>query len=638
MLLQRLKVNLSRLGKAYSKYQYPVIVGLITLAVSLSVNGLRSIGALESLELKGLDYLIGLRPAEPPDDRIAIVEISEQDIQRLARWPWSDAIFANLISKISAAKPSVIGIDKYLDIPVGEGRDRLVQSMKQAGNVVNITFLTNSGRGVDLPADLSEVSDAGFANVLTDAGAVVRRALLALDYDSFALLLAKTHLERTSRKTIDFHPDTKEFSINGSVIPRIKPRYGGYSNIDANGYQVLINYRGREKKFIHVSATELLLGKVDPSRLRDRIVLIGTTAVSLKDSYPTPYSTGEEVMYGVEIHANIASQLVSAALDGRSFIQAWSEQWEYLWITGWTILGGILALLVRGVSQKPIALVALAALLAGLVYWAFLLAWWIPFFPALFGLFSANIVVILYQLGREQADRSLLMGLFSRHVSKELVNLIWERRSEFLEAGRILGQEVYVTVLFTDMRNFSSSAEVKTPNEILIWLNEYLGVIASEVLKNGGMVDKYIGDAVMAVFGVPIAHDTESERSRDAQNAVETAILVAEKLIEMSKIWQERGFPETVTGIGINSGIAIAGSLGSSDRLEYSVLGDTVNIAARLESLNKEADGGKYHILISQDTCDRLEGKFKTELVGKYALRGRAAETPVYRVIKKVSH
>jgi CHASE2 domain-containing sensor protein len=633
VLLQSLKGNLSRLGSVYGKYQYPVIVGLIALAVSASINGLRSVGSLEPLELKGLDYLIGLRPAEPPDERVVIVEISEQDIQRQARWPWPDAIFANLISKISAAQPSVIGIDKYLDIPVGEGRDRLVQSMKKAGNVVNITLLNNSGRGVDLPADLAAVSDAGFANVLTDAGSVVRRALLALDYDSFALLLARTHLERTSRQTIDFNQNTKEFSINGRVIPRLKPRYGGYNNIDANGYQVLINYRGREKRFTHLSSTDLLLGKVDPSRLRDRVVLIGTTAVSLKDSYPTPYSTGEEVMYGVEIHANIASQIVSAALDGRPFLQVWSEQWEYFWITGWTILGGILALLARGVSQKPIALVVLAALLAGSVYWAFLLAWWIPFFPALFGAIAANILVIFYQLSKEEADRSLLMGLFSRHVSKELVDLIWERRSEFLDAGRILGQEVYVTVLFTDMRNFSSFAEVKNPSELLIWLNEYLGAIASEVLKNGGMVDKYIGDAVMAVFGVPIAHNTENERSRDAQNAVETAILVAEKLIEMSKIWQERGFPETVTGIGINSGIAIAGSLGSSDRLEYSVLGDTVNIAARLESLNKEIDGGAYHILISQDTHERLEGRFKTELVGKYALKGRATETPVYRVL-----
>ena len=602
----------------------------------MGIGGLRGIGFLEPLELKGLDYLLSLRPPEKSDDRIVIVEISEQDIQRQARWPWSDAVFADLINKVAAAKPTVIGIDKYLDLPVGEGRDRLVQAIKNAGNVVNITFLTNGSRGVELPADLAAVSDAGFANMLTDAGAIVRRALLAVDYDSFALLLARTYLEKTAHKTIDFNPQTKEFAIDRRVIPRVRPRYGGYSHIDANGYQVLINYRGKERKFAYISSVDLLNGKVDPSRLRDRIVLIGVTAVSLKDSYPSPFSTGEEVMYGVEIHANIASQIVSAALDRRPFIQVWNPEWEYLWIVVWTILGGLLALLVRRVTLKPIALVVLMLLLAGIVYWAFLLAWWIPFFPALFGLAASNILVIVYQLGKEQSDRNLLMGIFSRHVSKELVNMIWEQRAEFLNSGRLQGQEVYVTVIFTDMRNFSSCAEVQSPSEVLAWLNEYLGEIASEVLKNGGMVDKYIGDAVMAVFGVPIPHSTEVERSRDAQNAVATALAVAEKLIEMSKIWQARGLPEVVTGIGINSGMAIAGSLGSSDRLEYSVLGDTVNIAARLESLNKEVDGGVYHILISQDTQDRLEGRFRTEFVGMQALKGRSAETAVYRVLGRI--
>jgi CHASE2 domain-containing sensor protein/class 3 adenylate cyclase len=602
----------------------------------LGIGGLRSIGFFETLELKGLDYLLSLRPDEKPDDRIVIVEISEQDIQRQARWPWSDAIFANLITKVAVAKPTVIGIDKYLDLPVGEGRNQLIRAIKNAGNVVNITFLTNGSRGVELAADLAEVSDAGFANVLTDAGAVVRRALLALDDDSFALLLARTYLEKAAHKTIEFNAQTKEFSIDQRVIPRISPRYGGYNHIDANGYQVLINYRSRERKFSHISSVDLLNGKVNPSLLRDRIVLIGVTAVSLKDSYPTPFSTGEEVMYGVEIHANIASQIISNALDRRPFIQVWNPEWEYGWIAAWTIVGGVLALLVRRVTLKPIALVALILLLAGIVYWAFLLAWWIPFFPALFGLAATNILVIVYQLGKEQADRSLLMRIFSRHVSKELVNMIWEQRAEFLNAGRIVGQEVYVTVIFTDMRNFSSLAEHLNPSEVLALLNEYLGAIAAEVLKNGGMVDKYIGDAVMAVFGVPIPHSAEIDRSLDAQNAVATAIAVAEKLIEMGKTWQAHGLPEVATGIGINSGMAIAGSLGSVDRLEYSVLGDTVNIAARLESLNKEVDGGVHHILISQDTHDRLDGRFRTEFVGMYALKGRMAETAVYRVLGRI--
>jgi class 3 adenylate cyclase len=245
----------------------------------------------------------------------------------------------------------------------------------------------------------------------------------------------------------------------------------------------------------------------------------------------------------------------------------------------------------------------------------------------------ANILVMVYQLAVHQSERKLLMKLFSSHVSKELADIIWANREQFMEEGRIVGQEVYVTVLFTDMRNFSTAAEAQAPGETLNWLNNYLGTIANEVLAHGGMVDKYIGDAVMAVFGVPIPHSNERERTRDAQSAVDAALAIARKLEKMNDIWVSQGLPPVTTGIGINSGIVIAGSLGSAERLEYSVLGDIVNIAARLESFNKEVDGGPHHILISEDTNQRLDHNFQTEFVGKYALKGKKQETGVYRVL-----
>jgi class 3 adenylate cyclase len=144
----------------------------------------------------------------------------------------------------------------------------------------------------------------------------------------------------------------------------------------------------------------------------------------------------------------------------------------------------------------------------------------------------------------------------------------------------------------------------------------------------------------MAVFGVPIPHSNEIELTRDAQRAVETALAIAHKLAEMNNVWVAQGLPPVSTGIGINSGFVIAGSLGSAERLEYSVLGDAVNIAARLESFNKEVDGGPHHILISEDTHQRLDNNFQTEFVGKYALKGKTKETGIYRVLdmqKKVN-
>ncbi len=622
------------------RYRKQVVAGLITLITSLGVLGLRELGAWQPIELKGLDYLFQLRPSEAIDDRIVIVEISEDDIQRQGKWPWSDQIFASLINKINDAKATVIVIDKYLDIPISEGRKNLVQAIKKAGNVVNVTFIAQQDRrGINIAKDLVDISDQGFANVVTDAGLIPRRALLAVDYDSLALQAVKVYLNKKSKASIDFDPANKNFTINSNsvtkIIPRVQKNYGGYHNIDPSGYQTLLNYRGKERTFKHISAVDLLLGKVDPKILSNRIVLIGVTAVSVKDSYSTPFSTGEDtgIMYGVEIHANIMSQLLSATLDNRPFIQVWGREWESLWIVLWTLAGGVLAIFSPMVLRNLGILLILGFTLSLFVYAAFINALWIPFFPAIAGLILANTLVVSYEFSSEQAERQLLMGIFSRHVSKELVEIIWDKRDLFIHEGRISGQEVFVTVLFTDMRNFSTGAEAQQPGETLNWLNEYLGAIASVVLEYGGMVDKYIGDAVMAVFGVPIPHTSEAERLKDAQNAVGAAIAIAQKLTDLNQTWMQKGLPPTVTGIGINTGVVIAGSLGSKERLEYSVIGDVVNIAARLESLNKEVDGGEYHILISEQTLECLQNKFITEFAGSYALKGRTSETAIYRVL-----
>jgi adenylate cyclase len=657
---------LQALAAFCKKHQQTLVAVLITCGVSLGVMTLRHLGAIAQLELRTYDYLLRSRPPEPRDDRILIVAIDEPDIQRMGRWPWTDQMFADLIKQISKGKPAVIGIDKYLDIPVVDqgrnqiigrvkqilagqlpapvlqkveeaiadrGRANLVQAMQQAGNVVNVTLSPTAKRqAIPLPADLAQVSDQGFANIISDDGGIVRRALLAGDYGSFALVVANYYLYHHRQKTITFDPATATFTAGQSKIPRLNPDFGGYHREDASGYQTLINYRGREGSFATVSSADLLLGKVDPQIFRDKAVLIGVTAVSLKDSYPTPYSTGETVMYGVEVHANIASQLIAAVLDDRPFLESWSEELEALWIVLWAIAGGMTAILLSRVWLNFLALGLLGGTLVGLTVWLFNLALWTPLFPAFLGLVSANIAIIAYRLSIQESERKVLMGIFSRHVSKQLANIIWEQRERFLQEGRIPGQEVYVTVLFTDMRNFSTAAEAQKPGETLTWLNSYLSTIANEILQCGGMVDKYIGDSVMAVFGVPIPHTSEAERDRDAQNSVIAAIRVAQKLQQMNEIWRSQGLPEVTTGIGINSGVVIAGSLGSAERVEYSVIGDTVNIAARLESFNKEVDGGEYHILISEETAQRLRGMCKTEFVGKYALKGKMQETAIYRV------
>ncbi|NJK61122.1 MAG: CHASE2 domain-containing protein [Oscillatoriales cyanobacterium SM2_1_8] len=318
----------------------------------------------------------------------------------------------------------------------------------------------------------------------------------------------------------------------------------------------------------------------------------GAMAPSVKDNFPTPYETEGQTMYGVEVHANIVSQLVAAAIDRRPLVQVWPEFWEGVWLGAWALVGGITALTTSKVQQKLLGLFLMVTLAGGSAVVLFWAGWWVPTSAAILGAVLTHGFVVACELSQEQADRSVLMRLFAQHVSRELAENIWQNRESFLSEGRIVGREMFVTVLFTDMRNFSTAAEMQQPHETLDWLNTYLGAIAEEVIAQGGMVDKYIGDAVMAVFGVPIPSTTEAEWRRDARRAVTAAIEMAHKLDRLSRTWIAQGLPETVTGIGINSGRVIAGSLGSAERLEYSSIGDAVNVAARLESLNKEVDGG----------------------------------------------
>jgi adenylate cyclase len=660
--------SVGTLAKWYKKYQQIAISTGITVVTALVMLGIRQLGGMVQIELLTYDLLLRLRPPQPIDDRIVIVEINESDIQRVGKWPWSDALFAKLIQRIDRYQPAVIAVDKYLDIPVidrsrqelvaqvrgllqgkidnqlltqvlqiipDRGREELVAVIRQANKVVNVFLvpISPAEQGVPTAPDLESISLYGFANLVTDSGSIVRRALIAGQYGSFALETANLYLTRVHQRQIEFHPETETFRAGHRIIPRLNNSSGGYHHEDASGYQILINYRGKDNSFLRVSSADLLTGKsIPPDVLKGKIVLIGATAVSIKDSFPTPFSTGESVMYGVEIHAHIISQLVSATLDDRPFMETWSDHWEVVWIMVWTILGGTIAMVGKGLWWNLCLRASAISAVVSITYGCFLQSLWIPLFPALAGLLLADFAVVTYRLAVQESERKLLMGLFSSHVSKELVEVIWESRDQFLQEGRIRGQEMFVTVLFTDMRNFSTAAEAQKPGETLNWLNTYLSTIAEAVIAHGGMVDKYIGDAVMAVFGVPVPHLTEAERNQDAENAVKAAIAIAQRLEALNKQWYEQELPEVTTGIGVNSGIVIAGSLGSADRLEYSVIGDAVNIAARLESFNKEVDGGEYHILISEETKRRLPDKYVTEFVGSYALKGKTEVTSIYRV------
>lgn len=627
--------------------------GLVVPAMTGGILILRCLGLLQMLEWAALDQLFHLRPRETIDSRIAIVMIDEATIRQVG-WPISDAILAKVLDRIRQQQPRAIGLDIYRDLPVEPGHEELAAILRSTPNLIGVEKAVSDRQGpaVNAPPILKAQQQVAAADVVIDADGKVRRGLLALTspagefMEGLATTLALRYLATEGIELTVIDPDREYYQLGKAKLRPFRANDGGYVRADDGGYQLLINFRGRLDRFVRVSMTEILSNQVPPNWARDRVVLIGTTADSVKDFFLTPYSSNlsqfPEPMAGVVLHANIASQLLSAALEGRPLLRVWPAWGEWLWITTWASLGAVLGWQLR--SQKltqpfPSTYTILLGLgigtlaLAGAAYVAFSSGWWIPAVPPLLALGGATVLMTGFVAGLERADRETMMQLFGRHVTPKIAEVIWLSRYQLLHNGQLVGHKLIATVLFSDLRGFSTLAEHMDPAALMVWLNEYMQAMAQIVLDHDGVVDKFIGDSVMAVFGVPIQRTSSAAIAADAKQAVTCALAMAERLRSLNQTWQRSGQPTVAMRIGIATGPVVTGSLGSAQRLDYTTLGDTVNIAARLEAYDKTFGVGLCRILISETTYQYIEGHFATTCIGKVQLRGREQPLQVYQVL-----
>lgn len=614
----------------------PLVTGIIFL--------IRFAGFLEIIELNTLDRFFRWRPLEPTDGRIVIVGINESDIRKIGQWPAPDEKFAELLEKIKAQKPRAIGMDIYRDLKVEPGNDRLVEVYKTTPYLIGVKTLGDSEKGyaVNPPPELNELGQVAAADLVLDADGKLRRGLLFVQapngevVTSFAMSLAFIYLdaEGVIPKNSEVNPDYLQ--LEEAVFVRLRSNDGGYVGINADGYQILMNYRGPRETFQTVSMADIIDGKIPADFLRDRIVLIGATAYSLPDLFNTPYNTSllttGKGTPGVEVHANLASQIISAALDGRPLIQSWSERTEWLWLFASSVVGVILARFSPSPLWTAGGVLLGIAVIYGTGYTALIKGWWIPVIPPVLGLTGSAVAITGYLVNLERKERKTVMDIFGRHVTPKIAEAIWHERHDLLEEGELLGQEMTATVLFTDLKGFSTLAEAMEPKTLMSFLNEYMQAMAQVVLDNDGIIDKFIGDAVMAAFGVPISASSEEAIATDAEAAVRCAVQMAAKLKSLNERWAREGRATLSMRVGIATGKLVAGCLGGSVRQDYTIIGDTVNVAARLESYDKSLDGGICRILISEETRRYTEGKFVTKAIGSVLLKGRRQATPIYQV------
>ncbi|MDY6782055.1 MAG: adenylate/guanylate cyclase domain-containing protein [Cyanobacteriota bacterium] len=625
---------------------------IATVVAGLTI-ALKLLGGLQFWELATFDQYLRWRSIEKRDERIIIVGITETDLRKVGRWPISDKILAQLLLKIKAQNPTAIGLDLYRDLPVEPGYPALLKIFNNTPNLIGIELIDedNAEFAVAPPPALAEKGQVSFNNIVIDPDGKLRRGIISLPHNnsiatSLGATLAGLYLE-THQINVQPTQNPEVLQIGRGQLHRFRSSDGGYANVDDGGYQVLLNYRGPAGSFTTVSMSAVLQGKISPNLMRDRVVLIGATAMSLNDWFYTPYSgnsiTTPERMSGVEIQANLTSQLIALALDNRPLIKTPPESVEWLMIILGSGVGTILCWRTRtGGSAKHLlsrwTLLSLVGVGFGGVGGSYLALslgnWWLPVIAPLVALYGATGVTIAYIARVEHQDRETVMNLFARHVTPQIAEAIWRDREQLLEGGRLPGRKSIATVLFSDLQGFSTVSTTINAETLLSWLNEYMEAMAEQVLQHGGVVDKFIGDAVMAVFGVPIPRTARDEIALDAIAAVSCALAMAETLEHLNQIWKVSDRPQTAMRIGIATGEVIAGSLGSAKRIDYTTLGDSVNIAARLESYDKTLGDGICRILINEETYQYIKDRFPTQFIANVSLKGRGQPTQIYQVLR----
>jgi adenylate cyclase len=608
--------------------------------VLVLVLALRFAGALERLELGIYDLALRARPAAALDERVVIIDETEDDLKRFGH-PLSDETLARVVERVVALKPRVLGVDKFRDIPVPPGTEALGRAVNANRNVFWIyQFGGHGSRRITAPQWLQRPSQAAFNDVLPDAGGTVRRGLLFLDdggrpQRSFALALAMAYLAPEGIGPKADGDDPARMRLGAATLTPLEGWDGGYAGTDASGYQMLLDYRGAPAPFPRFALGDLLDGKVDVAQVRDRIVIVGSSASSLKDYFQTPFSSATlPHITGSELHAHHTSQLLRLAQGESRPVRSLPEAVEILLLALCCLLGLAAWAATRAVGLASLIAGGLAAL-AIAWYAAAATAIWFPILPLVLGFVATASASAGLRALHEARERATMMSLFSRHVAPEVARELWRRRDELTEGYSLRPQHLDATVLFADLHGYSPVAARLAPADTARWLNEFLAPMADVIMAHRGVIRQYAGDAIMAVFGAPIPSETRPEHERDARTSVECAREMQRRFAELNDAWRRDGKPTAGMRIGLYSGPMVGCNIGSRQRLEYTVVGDAVNMAARLQALALPDgdEGERGRILIGDTTRALLPVHEPCERVGSFVLKGRDEPVSVYRIL-----
>jgi adenylate cyclase len=489
-------------------------------------------------------------------------------------------------------------------------------------------FSQNGGTvAAGVEANITKLAEAaasyGFINIHPDPDGTLRHALLIERYQdkdffpSLGLQVLREY-ERIPDQDIAAY-----IAFNG--LERIQ--FGRHQIPRARNGTALINYSGPYNTYQHYSMWDVISGALPPETFRDKIVLVGATALAIGDMRTTPFPAEDSAYMGVEVHANIIDNVLHSQDRGRGFLIRGSNE-EMIDICFILVFG-----LVFGFWFGPIdpfySTISVLATLAGYAWFVYFMfaqhgRWLSLVIPA--GTLVVNYAAITsFRMFFEEREKRKIRKTFSQYLSPDVIGLIEKDPQKYIRPG---GESKELTVMFSDIRGFTTISEGLSPDQLVNLLNEYLGEMTEIVFANQGTLDKYIGDAIMAFWGSPYPQDDHAIRGCNC------ALQMVRSLEKLNAKWQAEGRRPISIGIGLNTGLLNVGNMGSAKRLSWTVMGDNVNLASRLEGINKE-----YHtqIVISEATYRQVRERFVCRELDKIKVKGKNQPVNIYELLDVIA-
>jgi adenylate cyclase len=651
----RIRSLLGRMGTA---------LAIAAFVVLLTQAPLLKLGVLERLELATLDYRFqarGTRFATPDSLHVVVLEISEDSFQSLPdRYPWPRSYYAHALRNLKEAGARAVGIDLIFDAPdaTDPGADSVLREAIRETGITVLAGKREEDRAFVRSASLQE----DYQNIFYDVDSCLGLVNIRPDDDGIYRIYNVAYAVDAPGGIVR-HVPTFGFAVLNKVLglpPGTTPRpegsdfvYGPWTIPSYDPASLLVNFYGPSRTFPHIKFHDVLddssfqtldeiksgetintfsdpdYGYLVDSTFHDKIVLIGVTIPEFKDLFPVSIAQGEQrgdnLMYGVEIHAN----LIESVLRG-DFLTRQSLVSESITVVALVLLSFFLTARFKLLRFRHQMLVEVFAFLTALVLAALVAVAALELFLSAGYILNVTAAVLALGAGyggstvahlvSERKQRLMIKSMFSTYVNPSVVDELIADPDKLSLGGR----RVELSVLFSDIEGFTTLSENMSPETLVGLLNEYLSAMTEIIFRTNGTLDKYEGDAIMAFWGAPVWQEDHAMR------ACLSALDMQEAVARINTTWPAEGKPRIAVRIGINTGEMVVGNMGATGKFDYTVIGDNVNLASRLEGANKFYS---TRIMVSQRTYDQVRHEILGRELGRIAVKGRSQAVTTYELL-----